>query len=382
MPYIRKLPSGRYQVTVKHRGQRYSKTLTTKTAARLWGLELEDRLDRGLEVDPNAGRQTLGTYGDLWWKARDVEKSTRAGDDSRWETHLKPKWQDVPLERISTAAVQAWVTELKTAPRVSPKGRPLPPLSAATVHKCVNLLSAMLASAVRERLLVANPVVYVKLPTPAAGREVFLTREQVAALDEAAGGQDGLVITVLAFCGLRWGELAGLRVRRLDMLRSQLDVVEVMTRFGPKDYPKSRKSRRTIPIPEEVKDRLAAHLAAARARRDDLVFRTARGAALSDMTFRHRAWARAIRLTGLEELQARPHDLRHTAASWLVQAGVPLYEVQHFLGHESIVTTQRYAHLAPDAHDRIREAFRAPEHAPERAHTGRSVIAQDGSRSF
>ena len=42
------------------------------------------------------------------------------------------------------------------------------------------------------------------------------------------------------------------------------------------------------------------------------------------------------------------HDLRHTGASWMVQAGVPLYEVQKILGHASISMTQRYAHFTPD----------------------------------
>jgi site-specific recombinase XerD len=49
--------------------------------------------------------------------------------------------------------------------------------------------------------------------------------------------------------------------------------------------------------------------------------------------------------------------MRHTAASWLVQDGVPLYDVQALLGHESFATTQRYAHLAPDAHSRELESW-------------------------
>jgi integrase len=48
-----------------------------------------------------------------------------------------------------------------------------------------------------------------------------------------------------------------------------------------------------------------------------------------------------------------PRIMRHTAASWLVMDGVPLYDVQALLGHESFATTQRYAHLAPDAHSRV-----------------------------
>lgn len=49
--------------------------------------------------------------------------------------------------------------------------------------------------------------------------------------------------------------------------------------------------------------------------------------------------------------------MRHTAASWLVIDGVPLYDVQALLGHESFKTTQRYAHLQPDAHSRVIESW-------------------------
>jgi site-specific recombinase XerD len=52
-----------------------------------------------------------------------------------------------------------------------------------------------------------------------------------------------------------------------------------------------------------------------------------------------------------------PRIMRHTAASWLVMDGVPLYDVQALLGHESFATTQRYAHLAPDAHSRVIESW-------------------------
>jgi Phage integrase family len=54
----------------------------------------------------------------------------------------------------------------------------------------------------------------------------------------------------------------------------------------------------------------------------------------------------------------------HTAASWLVQDGVPLYDVQALLGHESFATTQRYAHLAPDAHSRVLESWSRRSDAP------------------
>ncbi|WP_313904837.1 site-specific integrase [Streptomyces sp. BHT-5-2] len=56
-----------------------------------------------------------------------------------------------------------------------------------------------------------------------------------------------------------------------------------------------------------------------------------------------------------------PHSMRHTCASWLVQKGVSLYEVQHLLGHESFQTTQRYAHRQPDARKAVLDAWQRME---------------------
>ena len=56
--------------------------------------------------------------------------------------------------------------------------------------------------------------------------------------------------------------------------------------------------------------------------------------------------------------------MRHTAASWLVMDGVPLYDVQALLGHESFATTQRYAHLAPNAHGKVIESWERRLGAP------------------
>jgi integrase len=61
-----------------------------------------------------------------------------------------------------------------------------------------------------------------------------------------------------------------------------------------------------------------------------------------------RPWKAALKLAGIEGLTI--HDLRHTAASWAVQAGEPLYSVAHMLGHKSLAVTKRYAHLNPAAH--------------------------------
>jgi integrase len=266
-----------------------------------------------------------------------------AGDEIRLRVHVLPRWESEPLERVTTMAVQGWVRQLEKQ------------MSAASVAKCYYLLSSILASAVRDRLLLANPCDGIRLPATARGREMFLTREQIESIcNGCKRTTDALVIRLLANSGLRWSELAGLRTTSLDLLRKQLHVRQVTTRHGDKEYPKSAAGRRTVPLPGYLVDELAAHLVGVeRGRR---VFVGARGAPLSNVNFRHRVWIPAVEAAGIEP---RPtlHDLRHTAASWLVQSGVPLYDVMRFLGHESITTTMRYAHLEPDQHDRVREAL-------------------------
>jgi integrase len=89
--------------------------------------------------------------------------------------------------------------------------------------------------------------------------------------------------------------------------------------------------------------------------RSGLVLTGRLGGPLNGKNFGRRQWGDACEAAGVGD--ARLHDLRHTFASWLVQDGVPLQEVQRLLGHASIVTTQRYSHLGTSQHDRVLAAL-------------------------
>jgi integrase len=86
-----------------------------------------------------------------------------------------------------------------------------------------------------------------------------------------------------------------------------------------------------------------------------LVFTAPEGGPVDDGNFRDRIWYPAAVAAGIRRFP--PRIMRHTAASWLVIDGVPLYDVQALLGHESYRTTERYAHLAPDAHDKVVQSW-------------------------
>jgi integrase len=126
-------------------------------------------------------------------------------------------------------------------------------------------------------------------------------------------------------------------------------VTDVMTRRGLREYPKSRRSHRVVPVPPDVLEGMSVLMAGRP--RDALVFTAPGGGPVGDVNFRNRVWRPAVEAAGVRPFA--PRVMRHTAASWLVMDGVPLYDVQALLGHESFATTQRYAHLAPDAHSRV-----------------------------
>ena len=175
--------------------------------------------------------------------------------------------------------------------------------------------------------------------------------------------------------GLRPGESYGLHAHRVDWLHGLVTVVDVMTRNGLRQHPKSKKSHRTVPVGAptlaamsklvEGRDVFAActcprvlpdgNRLPGRGPCPSLVYAAAEGGPIDDGNFRDRIWNPAVESAGIRRFP--PKIMRHTAASRLVQDGVPLYDVQALLGHESFVTTQKYAHLAPDAHDKVIESL-------------------------
>ncbi|MGR7023066.1 tyrosine-type recombinase/integrase [Geodermatophilus sp. URMC 62] len=175
-------------------------------------------------------------------------------------------------------------------------------------------------------------------PTPsgAARRARFLTCEQVERLAEAAG-EYGDAVRLLAYTGLRFGELAGLRVRRVDLLRRRLTIAESATEVGGTvefGAPKTRQQR-TVPFPVALAEPLGRRCEGKGP--DDLVITSPQGAVLRSGNSRRRFFDPGATAAGLENLS--PHDLRHTAASLLGASGAHVKAVQRMLGHASAAMT-------------------------------------------
>ncbi len=264
----------------------------------------------------------------------------------------------------------------------------MPTLSPATIRDIVYLMSSLYKAAMRENppLVTVNPFSDRELPELDPHAIEFYERDEAEALFAAIGSLAGSAWRTLAelgmTVGLRPGEIHGLHGHRVDWLRSQTAVIDVMTRLGLRQHPKSRKSHRVVPVPAHILERMSVLMAGRP--RDSLVFTAPEGGTVSDGHFGNRVWYPAVaaaRLCGhpapapggkfrdgvctplaCDDPRHKirrfpPRIMRHTAASWLVQDGAPLYDVQALLGHEDYATTQRYAHLAPGAHGKVLESW-------------------------
>jgi len=310
----------------------------------------------GAYVDPGRSRVLVGVWARQWIDGQvQLKASTRYRYRSLLRCQVLPTWELVPLARVTHAEVGAWVA------RLSASG-----LSPATVRQAYRVLSLVLALAVRDGRLPRNPADGVRLPRIVTAERRFLSHGQVAALADACGKHRVVVLT-LAYCGLRFGELAALRVSRVDAMRRRVEVAESVTEVNGRAVfgtPKSHQSR-SVPVPRFLLDDLAVQLAGKAP--TDLVFCSPGGGVLRVGNFRRRGFDRAAREVGLAGLT--PHELRHTAASLAIASGASVKSVQRMLGHASAaMTLDVYSGLFDDDLDAVAERLhdaRVPPMCPE-----------------
>jgi integrase len=242
----------------------------------------------------------------------------------------------VPVVEVKTAAIRAWVANMVS------EGVGVP-----GIENAFGLLRQVLGAAVEDRRIPRNPCDGVRLPKRKHADRGYLSHAQVAALAAAVARQSE-VVRFLAYTGLRWGEMAALRVCDFDMLRRRVNVSRSVTQSGGLVWstPKTHK-RRSVPFPASLADELSALMV--NKSREDLVFTDTRGGVLRNSNWRARVFEPAVKKCRKADdtfPSVTPHDLRHTAASLAVSAGANVKAVQRMLGHaKASMTLDTYADL-------------------------------------
>jgi integrase len=179
---------------------------------------------------------------------------------------------------------------------------------------------------------------------------IMTASRQVRAL-AAEAGPWRLLILLLAYTGLRWGDVTALRVCDIDFARRRIDVRRAFSDVGGRvvlGTPKSRQSR-TVPVPRFLAAEIAAAVTGRRA--DDLVFTMPSRRVVRLSNWRRAVFLPARKRAGLGD-RFRIHNLRHTAASLMIQAAYPPKMLQEIMGHAITTTLDLYGHLYPGEMDR------------------------------
>lgn len=335
---IRKLPSGRFRGELKS-GRAYvaGRTFDTKREVQAWLTRERAALAGG--VDPRAGKATVRALLPVWLEERkhSVAAKTFVADAAL------PRLVPTALAALSIAAVsEREVSRALVA--VSRSG-----LAESSVRRFRDSLSSFFAWAVRERMIVANPVTPTRVPRSTSPRvEMFPFSEgELERVYERAVQRDQRLADLMlidAWTGLRWSELRAIRVR--DLVEVPMPVL-VVQRAEPEGVKvKGAKSGRSRRVP--VADRVLPIVRTLAADRDPdaALFVTSSGHQLHASAFKRTlAWATVAE-------GRRIHDLRHTAACLWLARGVDPVTVQAWMGHASIATTNLYLHHLGTAADR------------------------------
>jgi integrase len=331
---------GRKRVTV------YGKT---REEARRKLTALQRELDRGVRVPEE--KWTVQQYLEHWLEH--VVKPHRApkthqGYELIVRRHIVPRLGRKRLNSLSVPDVRNLVAALE-ASGMSTRG----------VQQAHAVLRNALQSAMRDELVMRNVAKLVQVKTPRYEVGRGLSVEQARTLMRATKEDRLHALYVLAvYLGLRRGELLGLRWANVDLDQEFLVVSHTLQRVDGEllfKAPKTRSSRRTVPLPAPCVDALKSHRVKQGAERlkagprwcdEDMVFSTSIGTPIEPDNL-SRSWYEARKVLG--DPPPRFHDMRHTCVSLLLAEGAPPHVVQQIVGHSNLdVTMTIYAHASLD----------------------------------
>jgi integrase len=315
-------------------GQYQSKTFDAKADADAWLRENERS-----PVSPRASRISYAEWCDVYFAGAVHKRATTlARDRIVNDKHFLPVIGARHLSSLTPLDVRRLVEALTKE------------LAPSTVRTNYGVLSAILSAAVDAEVIAVSPCRGVKLPPERRSELRFLSAEELVRLGDATPVEYRPAVYLAGVLGLRFSEVAGLRVGRIDFLRHTLAVVETCAEVDGKvtfaDV-KSKSSRRVLDVPPFLGAMLAEHLARrGRPGPGELVLVAPEDGPLRRSTFRTRVFNPAARRASLDGLTF--HALRHSAVGLMIEAGAHPEAIKARLGHASIRTTSDvYGHVLP-----------------------------------
>ena len=269
---------------------------------------------------------TVATAWEIYHSQKAPTSKCVGSDRSWWNRHVEPALGATPLQDLKALDL------LKFRSQLEAKG-----LSPQSVQHCLALIRRVLRKAQQWELF-PGPVPIFDMPKFDNRRIRFLTPTEAETLLQALKPRSELWCDICIFAlhtGLRSSEIFSLTKSSVNLDATRVYVLDGKT-----------VTTRSVPLNAAAYNIAAKYLEG----RYPLLF-SSHGRKITGVskTFSRTVEACALN-TGVKDRRQRVvfHSLRHTFASWLVQAGQPLALVGELLGHKSLEMTQRYAHLAPE----------------------------------
>lgn len=343
-------------------GKRCTKTFRLKSDALAYEREQRDLARKGELFDPQAAKKTIGGLFEGWLATKSgLKPVTRIGYESVWHTVVGPRWQGTRLNQVTYADVKTWLSDCHSV-----SGKRLGP---SRVRQAYQVLAMVLDYAVESGFINRNPARGIEgarkshLPRVEASdpRNVLL-RDELKALAVNCQPYSDLIM-LMGTVGLRFNEAVALKGVDLDFDRGVILVQRTLSDLNGHLIEQSPKSgmAREIPLPEALRSALLNRKM--QAGPNGYLWAATNGSPIRHSNFSRRVWKPALKASGIEQ-RFTLHDLRHTAASWLVQGGCNISHLAAMLGHQdSAVTLRRYTHLFSDDVQRIADLINEAESA-------------------
>ena len=354
-PRIKARETGRYgtvyDVRVRINGEQRQRTFPTKTQASDWLTETDENRRRGTSIDPRNQKITVEELGKSWLASNPGKRvNTRATDEVALNGHIVPALGTRRIGGVTPPDVQKLVNIWEKSVR------------ARTVRRYYGVLRAMFEYAARNDWIGRTPCRGINLPKLTPSKTYLLTPDAVESIALAMPKEYRPMVLIGAVLGLRWEEIAALRVGSFTThgKDSSVTITETVIRdqkgHSMLSTPKSDASARTLAVPRSLMTLIRQHMKRqGLVGPDELLFADSNGGLLRYSNWRNRIWVPACEKAG--HPLARSHGLRRAHATSLVVNGVDARTAKDRLGHSDVrMTLELYAQSVPEADRRAGEA--------------------------
>ncbi|MFI5761572.1 tyrosine-type recombinase/integrase [Streptomyces sp. NPDC051563] len=371
----------RYREPGGRSGRQRQESFEKKGVAEAFAAKIEREKDLGTYIEPLGFMTPLVEVYREFIASGERVNGTRYQYETSLRLHVRPYFQGKPIGAVKPKDLTAWLRWM-----VEDRGYEL-----STAVNRYETLSGVFSFAVANDYIVKNPCRHVQAGRRRAKRRIkktihLPTLEEITAIAAHLPGPYHLLVWLMAGCGLRIGEASAVCLQQIDFDAGVLYVDRQITQDGENEKPKTRRQKaatkgrgrahcirhlkwrdqdegRAVPIPTSIVVKIRQHVehhgtfrVATGLNRieGDYLFSNVGGTNILMYSLVDRLWRSAKAAAGITR-KITPHWLRHFFASAGLSKGVPVTDMAEWLGHrDPKITYQTYAHVMPDAPQRLR----------------------------